>query len=58
MSRDEKEFELFQQMDKERNEVERIEERQKLIKSRQQKKKWHPNYNFRLIQEFEVPEWI
>jgi len=50
MARDEHEYEMFQQLDQDRYEVEDIEERKKLIhKMMAGKKKFVPNYNYRLI---------
>ena len=59
ISRNEEEFEKFQEMDKERYENEKKDERLKEIK-----KKLNLNdeqikaINYRLLQEFEVPEWV
>lgn len=58
ISRNDAEYEMFQQMDQERYEAEHFEERKKLVQSKLQKQKFPPNFNYRLIQDFEVPEWI
>jgi hypothetical protein len=45
-------------MDSERYKEENIEERIKMVQSKLPNKKFTSNFNYRLIQDFEVPEWI
>lgn len=58
MARDEKEYELFEQLDKERNELEKIDERIKHVQQNLKVDRFPSCFNYRLIQDFEVPEWI
>lgn len=45
-------------MDNERYEAEHFEERKKLVQAKLGHQKFAANFNYRLIQDFEVPEWI
>lgn len=45
-------------MDSERYERENFEERKRMVQSKLQGRKFPSNFNYRLIQDFEVPEWI
>lgn len=46
-------------MDADRNTNEDLEQRKALVKSKSAKdKKFSVNYNYRLTQDFEVPDWI
>ncbi len=45
-------------MDNERYEAEQFEERKKLVQAKLGQQKFAANFNYRLIQDFEVPEWI
>ncbi len=58
IARDENEFELFSRMDQERYVEEDYEKRKEMVLKNCGKDKLPPNYNYRLIQDFEVPEWI
>ena len=56
MARDEHELELLTKMDNQRYAREKIEERIKMIQEKTGK--IAKNQNVRLMQEFEVPQWI
>jgi|LauGreDrversion4_2_1035121.scaffolds.fasta_scaffold495008_2 ATP-dependent helicase STH1/SNF2 len=58
MARDDKEYELFQKMDQERYEREGQEERIKHVQKNLNLDRFPSSFNYRLIQDFEVPEWI
>ena len=57
--RTDEEFEKFQEMDKERYLNEKKEERLEEIKNKLNlNEEQLKNINYRLLQEFEVPEWV
>ena len=59
ISRTDEEFEKFQEMDKERYLNEKKEERLEEIKNKLNlNEEQLKNINYRLLQEFEVPEWV
>jgi len=60
IARDEKEYDMFMTMDQDRYDSEDRMERIKLIKQNKAHKRDLPDekINYRLIQEWEVPQWI
>ena len=60
ISRTDEEFEIFQRMDQERYAREDKQERIAMIRERKPQKAHLPDekINYRLIQDWEVPEWI
>jgi len=58
LARNEKEFELFEKMDRERYVIEKKDEALKLISEKMGISNVNENYNYRLTQEYELPSWL